>query len=52
MTDAAGKPIRPKGLPFWYDTPVWLASGMVNSIGIACLFPFSRRDDVVGWKGE
>jgi hypothetical protein len=21
--------------PFWYDTPVWLASGMVNSIGIA-----------------
>ena len=20
--------------PFWYDTPVWLASGMVNSIGI------------------
>jgi hypothetical protein len=21
--------------PFWYDTPVWLASGMVDSIGIA-----------------
>ena len=21
--------------PFWYDMPVWLASGMVNSIGIA-----------------
>ena len=21
--------------PFWYDTPVWLASGMVNSVGIA-----------------
>lgn len=20
--------------PFWYDTPLWLASGMVNSIGI------------------
>jgi hypothetical protein len=21
--------------PFWYDTPVWLASGMVDSVGIA-----------------
>jgi hypothetical protein len=21
--------------PFWYDTPIWLASGMVDSIGIA-----------------
>src|SRR2546429_540670 len=21
--------------PFWYDTPVWLASGMVDSIGLA-----------------
>jgi len=21
--------------PFWYDTPVWLASGLVNSVGIA-----------------
>ncbi len=21
--------------PFWYDTPVWLANGLVNSVGIA-----------------
>src|SRR5207249_1727793 len=62
LKDGTGKPVRPKGLPywhdhfvfggvaelelaagvytydvekpFWYDAPVWLASGMVDSIGI------------------
>ena len=31
--------------PFWYDTPVWLASGMVDSIGIA--HNHMQRDAVV-----
>jgi hypothetical protein len=35
LKDATGNPVRPQELPFWYDTPVWLASGMVDSVGIA-----------------